>query len=221
MIKFFRNIRKDLMENNPPAGRASKTGKPASRVGRYFKYAVGEIILVVIGILVALQINTWNESRKEERVEKQVLRSLFQEIEKDRVMFKNIDYEYKKDLRKITFFKNLIWKENLSMEEALALKEFDGISFRDVNPNRITYDEMISTGKIYYLSNQTLLNEIINYYEIIESYVYQLRQDRVEYRSNFYDLSTMTDYWLTNWDYDNKELAFNLPIIKLPKSIKI
>ena len=209
MIKFFRNIRKDLMENNPPSGRASKTGKPASRVGRYFKYAVGEIILVVIGILIALQINTWNESRKEERVEKQVLRSLFQEIEKDRVMFKNIDYEYKKDLRKITFFKNLIWKENLSMEEALALKEFDGISFRDVNPNRITYDEMISTGKIYYLSNQTLLNEIINYYEIIESYVYQLRQDRVEYRSNFYDLSTMTDYWLTNWDYDNKELAFN------------
>ena len=47
MIKFFRNIRLNLME----------TGK----TGNYFKYAIGEIILVVIGILIALQINNWND----------------------------------------------------------------------------------------------------------------------------------------------------------------
>jgi Family of unknown function (DUF6090) len=51
MIKFFRKIRYDLMEKN-------KTGK-------YFKYAIGEIILVVIGILIALSINNWNEERKD------------------------------------------------------------------------------------------------------------------------------------------------------------
>ena len=50
MIKFFRHIRKDLMEKN-------KTGK-------YIKYAVGEIVLVVIGILIALSISNWNEKRK-------------------------------------------------------------------------------------------------------------------------------------------------------------
>ena len=50
MIKFFRHIRKDLMVKN-------KTGK-------YLKYAIGEIILVVIGILIALSINNWNELRK-------------------------------------------------------------------------------------------------------------------------------------------------------------
>ena len=50
MIKFFRNIRKNLVAEN-------KTSK-------YFKYAIGEIVLVVIGILIALQINNWNESRK-------------------------------------------------------------------------------------------------------------------------------------------------------------
>jgi len=49
MIKFFRKIRFDLMEKN-------KTGK-------YFKYAIGEIVLVVLGILIALQINNWNEKR--------------------------------------------------------------------------------------------------------------------------------------------------------------
>jgi Family of unknown function (DUF6090) len=50
MIKFFRHIRRNLME----------TGK----TGKYLKYALGEIILVVIGILIALQINNWNEKRK-------------------------------------------------------------------------------------------------------------------------------------------------------------
>ena len=50
MIKFFRKIRYDLMKNN-------KTGK-------YLKYAIGEIILVMIGILLALQVNNWNETRK-------------------------------------------------------------------------------------------------------------------------------------------------------------
>ncbi len=50
MIKLFRHIRKSLLMEN-------KTSK-------YFKYAIGEIVLVVIGILIALQINNWNENKK-------------------------------------------------------------------------------------------------------------------------------------------------------------
>jgi hypothetical protein len=69
MIKFFRKIRFDLMEKN-------KTGKPAWPAGRYLKYAIGEIILVVIGILIALQINNWNEKRKENNYEQKILNEL-------------------------------------------------------------------------------------------------------------------------------------------------
>jgi len=62
MIKFFRNIRYSLMEQN-------KTSK-------YLKYAIGEIVLVVIGILIALQINNWNEDRKLRRTEMKLLLEL-------------------------------------------------------------------------------------------------------------------------------------------------
>ena len=58
MIKFFRKIRYDLMKKNKPAS-------PAGRTGTYLKYAIGEIALVMIGILLALQVNNWNEERKE------------------------------------------------------------------------------------------------------------------------------------------------------------
>ena len=66
MIKFFRKIRYDLMEKN-------KTGK-------YLKYAIGEIILVMIGILLALQVNPWNETRKTNREELELLVSLHNEF---------------------------------------------------------------------------------------------------------------------------------------------
>ena len=50
MIPFYRKIRKKMADDNRPL--------------KYMRYAIGEIILVVIGILIALQINNWNENRK-------------------------------------------------------------------------------------------------------------------------------------------------------------
>ena len=69
MIKFFRKIRYDLMEKN-------KTGK-------YLKYAIGEIILVMIGILLALQVNNWNEQRKKVQVEINTLADIKSDIEEN------------------------------------------------------------------------------------------------------------------------------------------
>jgi len=69
MIKFFRKIRQNLLMEN-------KTGK-------YFKYAIGEIVLVVIGILIALQINNWNEENKTSKKEELILNELINSIDKD------------------------------------------------------------------------------------------------------------------------------------------
>lgn len=68
MIKFFRKIRQNLLIEN-------KTGK-------YFKYALGEIVLVVIGILIALQVNNWNEERKNQLLASNILRDFISDIKK-------------------------------------------------------------------------------------------------------------------------------------------
>jgi hypothetical protein len=70
MIKFFRKIRYDLMEKN-------KTGK-------YLKYATGEIVLVVIGILIALQLNNLNENKKNNVFEKEILSQIQENLKSDR-----------------------------------------------------------------------------------------------------------------------------------------
>lgn len=71
MINFFRRVRKShLMTNN---------------TGQYFKYAFGEIFLVVIGILIALQINNWNEQRKNQAFEKESLIQIHANLLKDKL----------------------------------------------------------------------------------------------------------------------------------------
>ncbi len=76
MIKFFKRLRFNLMENN-------KTAQPVFAPGRYLKYAVGEIILVVIGILIALQINNSNNQRIEKTRENKYLKNIKIDLKKD------------------------------------------------------------------------------------------------------------------------------------------
>ena len=72
MIKFFRKIRYDLVEKN-------KTGK-------YIKYAIGEIVLVVIGILIALAINNWNQDRLSKNLESQYYNRLIDDVREEKLI---------------------------------------------------------------------------------------------------------------------------------------
>ena len=69
MINFFRKTRKKLADDNKPL--------------KYMRYAVGEIVLVVIGILIALSINNWNENRKNRIEEAKMLHSFREVLQND------------------------------------------------------------------------------------------------------------------------------------------
>ncbi len=92
MIKFFRNIRQRLLTEN--------------MTGKYLKYAIGEILLVMAGILLALQVNNWNESRKQDAQFKVTLEQLYNVLHVDVETFD----------RNQTFYKNQIGIINLLLE---------------------------------------------------------------------------------------------------------
>ena len=76
MIKLFRKIRQKMLTEN--------------KFSKYLLYAVGEIILVVIGILIALSINNWNENRKESNLELEILSDLYNNISNNKIKIDNL-----------------------------------------------------------------------------------------------------------------------------------
>ena len=89
MLSFFRRIRKSLVDS--------------ASAKKYLLYAFGEIALVVIGILIALQINNWNESQKEQGKIRIHAKSLIQDLEEDLYTIKDnrdwINHSHKRSLR--------------------------------------------------------------------------------------------------------------------------
>ena len=76
MIKFFRKIRQNMIKEN--------------RASKYMLYAIGEIILVVIGILIALQINNWNEQRKSNQQEQSALNNIHRDFLKNKKILEDV-----------------------------------------------------------------------------------------------------------------------------------
>ena len=99
MIKFFRKIRYNLMSEN-------KTGK-------YLKYAIGEIILVVIGILIALQINNWNEKQKLDSKTQEYYVQLKDDLNKDVIFVNQIIEKFENYLKDLETYTNSYYEEDM------------------------------------------------------------------------------------------------------------
>lgn len=152
LIKFFRHIRQTLLTE----GKTSK----------YFKYAIGEIALVVIGILIALQINNWNESRKDKNVEHSYLLRLLNDIEND-----NKTLEYSKRLSKtrinqIDLLNNAIENSNLvAGNESQVIESIEKVTWRSyLSLSRIVYNELHNSGKMSLIQSENLRSRLAKYY---------------------------------------------------------
>jgi hypothetical protein len=166
----------------------NKTGKPAYQTGRYFKYAIGEIILVVIGILIALQVNNWNEGKKIEHEQLLFLNTLEKDLNND---LKQLD-------QILTFQQEKLDTINALKDEMLSTKNFNEIERLFAKnqttpnstyfPNTGSYTTAVSSGKIASLNPSDLKIAITNLYEryyyrlIYNGEVYDKRNDEVAFR---------------------------------------
>ena len=148
MIKFFRHIRKSLLMEN--------------KTGRYFKYAIGEIFLVVIGILIALQVNNFNESRKNKNREVEILKNFQNSIVRDLERLDNSMIRYNESKESINFLINYL-------EQDLPYIDTLSIHFGNINADwtlRIdpsVFEDLKSKG-FSLITNDSLKQDIINFY---------------------------------------------------------
>ena len=163
MIKFFRRIRLNLLSEGSTGKPAWPAGRPASRAGRYFKYAIGEIVLVVIGILIALQINNWNEDRKKVGVKASYEASLISDLARDTLMLGKLIDENEKTMESLQMQRKRFLGPDTPIDTLvkIARHEFNPDFNVRFKYNRNTLNTLISSGNIDLFSqeiNQMLMN---------------------------------------------------------------
>lgn len=161
MIKLFRKLRQNsLSESNTKI---------------YLLYAIGEIFLVVIGILIALQINNWNNDKIENRRNTKILENLQAELDLniDRATFLAIGIEEGEidgfAARFIIADSILeLLDQDLLIENIEFVTEHDFYWYNDFNLNKSTYEQMKNTGAMYSIGSDSLINAIQLYYQLCE-----------------------------------------------------
>lgn len=172
-----------------------------NKFSKYLIYAIGEIILVVIGILIALAINNWNNEKRIHSEETATLQKLIQDLKSDNERYlDNIEF-YNEFGDYLTKSKEIIYKKSLSDDEIKEVMGFYGAIIKDITPRKTTYEEMLNSGRIYTLSNEKLVDEIIEYYKFLDESIYQNQENRREFRAVFYG-SDFTDFWFWRAEED-------------------
>lgn len=149
MIKFFRKIRQNLLSE----------GKTA----KYLKYAIGEIILVVIGILIALGINNKNISRIESKKEVLMLKNLKNDLKADLKRLNTEDSLYAILESKTAKSINLFYKAKTTKDIGV-IDELNDAMWNVLYVNNNTHLEMINSGSMYNMTNKILQEKIIAHY---------------------------------------------------------
>lgn len=158
MIKFLRNIRKKLIAQ----------GKTAN----YLKYAIGEIVLVVIGILIALQINNWNEERKNHLLEASYYCKLLEDVNQDNLEIKNqIDINQIRIDYSNTFI-SLLQQPKFTQPEVMEamLGSVSKTTFT-FQPSTAAFEDLKSSGNLGLLRDLTIKNKLIAYYTKLEGLI--------------------------------------------------
>ena len=163
MIKFFRKIRQNLLSEG-------KTGK-------YLKYAIGEIVLVVIGILIALSINNWNENRKNKIAEADYYCRILDDFELNE---KLIDESSKLIRNKIKLCKELILDlNNIPNDRGEILNKFVRALRQDVFvPSTIAFEDITSSGQLKLLTDLELKNRLIQHSTFLNNILNLLQENR-------------------------------------------
>ena len=161
MIKLFRNIRKSLLMEN-------KTSK-------YFKYAIGEIILVVIGILIALQINNWNENEKKHSSWITYTESLIKDLKQDTITLNMVTKFIKNDQLAIENLSKRLSSKYANKDTLVKISRFElAIESKAYRPpNNKTFLAMQANGSIELFDKKTyaLLLELQNQQTIAGSII--------------------------------------------------
>jgi hypothetical protein len=203
MIKLFKRIRQQLLKEN--------------KFSKYLLYAIGEIILVVIGILIALQVNTWQDNRMSRFEELKTLENLKNEFEQNRKELANAIVMNEKCLETGKYIMSLIGEDENKIKtintDSLL---FQGFEYAQFNPSENSLSNLFQSGHLNLISNDLLKSLLYQWSRANKGVQDQfsgvddkIEDDLVPYLTKNYALKDVDSYSRLEWKYKSK-----LPIDK-------
>jgi len=212
MIRLFRKIRQKLLIDG--------------KFGKYLLYAIGEIIILIFGILFALQVNNWNEDRKEKIIEISVLKTFKAELEKDNSLWQD-DIDLHTDA--------MVSMQNIIDHIEKDLPYTDSLSYHFINASvnsKFAYNQgalvtLKSTGVII-ITNEKLRNEIVELYTNWFDYMMYLTRHMDKWQnfgsefiwSTRFDQAEYFDDYLTQKEWDGAMIPLDFEGLKIDDEYK-
>jgi hypothetical protein len=150
MLKLFRSIRKKLIEQN--------------NIRKYLLYAIGEILLVVIGILIALQVNNWNEKRNEAKITESILYNLKVDIDKDLENLGILRDFLTSRKRDADYVLTVIQDSDVKVDKANMINALTHVGWiLNYTPTFATYNEITNSGRLSLIASDELKKRLADY----------------------------------------------------------
>lgn len=157
MLKFFRRIRQHLLSEN--------------KLSKYSFYAIGEILLVVIGILIALQINNWNNERNNDKIEQQYIARLVNELKKEIKTYERLRDGFERQNQSV---QNLLalWKEdNPVVKDTTKFwnEFFAGSGAGPWHKEPVIWTQLVQSGELKLIDDQEAIEALFTHYADVKS----------------------------------------------------
>ncbi len=199
MINFFKKIRKKLLSKN--------------KFSSYLIYAIGEIVLVVIGILIALQINNWNEYKKKEQYELSLLKEMKKNLRAD---IRDIEINIKFNERSIKSTNIILrsFKNNIPYNDSLNKHYGKVPQVPKFLMSENAYNSMNNEG-IRIIKNDSLRDAITYHYEAKTSFLKEWNNS--EWNNQMQDHRTLYRKFFKKFDFWNDLVPNNYELLSKDK----
>ena len=175
-----------------------------NKTGKYLKYAIGEIILVVIGILIALSLNNWNDNRKNRISERKLLDNIHRDFVQNKVGFDSLKAIHYRALDGLDKLVDLFPLNNDSLKYE-AYKEYNlKIKGMTYDPYSSSIESVVNSNALQLIQDENLQKYLVSWKDVFHDY----KEDEnvyYDYLNNF-----LWPYYRDVFDYTGKDTAMNL-----------